>query len=99
MAASTIKKTVAKSTVQDTLESRKSTHGDFSISAQIAQDLQATMKDTPNWELLSADKKEALEMIQHKVARILTGNADAPDHWHDIAGYSTLAEDRCVPTK
>ena len=33
---------------------------------------------------------EALEMIAHKIARILSGDADYADNWVDIAGYAQL---------
>lgn len=36
--------------------------------------------------------KEALEMIQTKVGRILTGDPTHRDSWHDIAGYAVLIE-------
>jgi hypothetical protein len=39
-------------------------------------------------------QRESLEMNQHKVARILAGNPDEPDHWFDIAGYATLVHQR-----
>ena len=87
-------KPAAKS-VEATLKGRKSTHGDFTINAQIAQDLKAVLHASPNWPTLSADKKEALEMVMHKAARICTGNPNEPDHWHDISGYAKLSEDRC----
>lgn len=88
-------KPVVKS-VASTLAQRGNTHGEFSVNAQIAQDLKDILRQSPGWDSLSADKKEALDMIMHKSARICTGNPDEPDHWHDIAGYSTLAENRCV---
>lgn len=31
-------------------------------------------------------------MILHKIARIMNGDPDHIDHWHDIAGYATLIE-------
>jgi hypothetical protein len=43
-----------------------------------------------SWLSLTASQKEALDMIQHKVARILNGNANHQDHWVDIAGYAEL---------
>lgn len=33
-------------------------------------------------------------MIAVKIARILVGDCNHPDHWHDIAGYATLVADR-----
>jgi len=34
------------------------------------------MYKSPNWEKLSDDKKEALEMTAHKIGRILNGDAE-----------------------
>ena len=31
-------------------------------------------------------------MIQHKIARVLNGDPNYPDNWHDIAGYARLVE-------
>lgn len=78
--------------IQDTLEQRQHTHGSFSDHAETAQALKAVMKQGKNWDSLSSVQKEALEMIQHKIARILAGNPYEPDHWHDISGYATLAK-------
>jgi hypothetical protein len=35
-------------------------------------------------------QQEALDMIQHKIGRILNGDPDYVDNWDDIAGYSQL---------
>lgn len=96
MARTSTKATVKKS-VASTLAQRGNTHGEFSINAQISQDLKDILRASPGWESLSPDKKEALDMVMHKSARICTGDANEPDHWHDIAGYATLAENRCTP--
>jgi hypothetical protein len=48
------------------------------------------MHSADNWTGLAPDQQEALEMIQHKIARILNGDPDYFDNWHDIAGYATL---------
>jgi hypothetical protein len=37
--------------------------------------------------------KEALDMVAHKIGRILNGDPTYTDSWHDIAGYSKLVED------
>lgn len=75
------------------LAARQKIHGSFSTHARIAQALKAVMQDSPNWSLLHDDAKESLEMIQHKIARVLNGNQDYEDHWRDIAGYATLVAD------
>lgn len=78
--------------VTDTLAERGSRYGAFSGHAKISQDLKAAMQAAPKWALLTASMKEALEMVQHKVARILNGDPAYPDSWHDISGYATLVE-------
>jgi hypothetical protein len=47
-------------------------------------------------DLLSTDAviAEALDMILHKIGRIVAGDATFKDHWVDIAGYATLVADR-----
>lgn len=80
--------------IRDTLEERGTRYGAFCDHAEISQELKDVMHDTPNWESLRPDQKEALEMIQHKIARILNEDPDYVDSWTDIAGYSTLVADR-----
>lgn len=48
----------------------------------------------PARDRLSRDQKEALEMIFHKIGRILNGNPNHADSWDDIAGYAKLVGDR-----
>lgn len=40
------------------------------------------------------DQQEALDMIAHKLGRILNGDPDYADSWADIAGYARLVADR-----
>jgi hypothetical protein len=74
--------------IEEVLEERGKTHGDFRVQSSVSQQLKTVIK--PHTGGMSATKKEALEMIVHKVARILAGNSDVQDHWDDIAGYSLL---------
>jgi hypothetical protein len=76
--------------INETLAQREQTHGKFEIHASICQSLTGLMRSRHGWEKLADDQREALEMIAHKIARILNGNPDIHDHWHDIAGYATL---------
>lgn len=46
------------------------------------------------WVSLASDQKESLEMIAHKIGRILNGDPNYSDSWHDIAGYAKLVGDR-----
>ena len=43
---------------------------------------------------LEPDQREALEMLALKIARILNGDPNYADSWHDVAGYATLVADR-----
>ena len=79
--------------VSETLAQRGSRYGDFASHAQITQGLKKTMRESPNWEKLDPAKKEALEMIAHKIGRILNGDPEYADSWHDIAGYAILIEE------
>ena len=78
--------------IEKTLSERGNRYGDFCNHALITQTIKHTMTLTPNWKNLSPDKKECLEMIAHKIGRILNGDPEYVDSWHDIAGYATLVE-------
>jgi hypothetical protein len=82
--------------VDKTLEERESTYGSFKSHAFISQELKEVMWSTDKWEYLHNDQKEALEMVQHKIARILNGDPNYIDNWHDIQGYTKLVEDRLL---
>lgn len=84
--------------IEKTLEERGSRYGEFTSHASITQDIKRAMKgDTGHaaaygskWNAISDDKKEALEMIAHKIGRILNGDANYKDSWVDIEGYAHL---------
>ena len=80
--------------VDATLTERGNRYGKFKDHAELSQKLKEAMYCADGWECLSADMREALEMIQHKVARILNGDPTYADSWHDIAGYAKLVDDR-----
>lgn len=70
---------------------RKKTHGDWAVQSSLARTLKEAMRDSANWKNLSPSQAEALDMIQTKVSRILSGDPSESDHWNDIAGYAVLA--------
>lgn len=82
--------------INATLQERGNRYGDFSEHARITQGIKRCLVSGRSWETMSADKKEALEMIAHKMGRIVNGDPDYADSWHDIVGYAKLAEERCV---
>jgi len=78
--------------IEDTLEERGNRYGDFYEHARITQNIKIAMVDSPNWDKISPAMKEALEMIAHKIGRILNGDPNYKDSWHDIIGYTRLIE-------
>lgn len=71
------------------LAQRGKTHGDFAAHAHYTQELKGAMAAAG--QTLTPVQQEALDMIAHKVGRILAGDPSFKDHWDDIAGYATLA--------
>lgn len=84
------KKEVASKNIENTLADRGSKYGSFDGHAAITQALKYTMHKSPRWRELSEDKKEALEMVAHKIGRILNGDPEYKDSWVDIEGYVHL---------
>ena len=78
---------------------RHETHGDYTNTAQVSQHLKTTMRNARNWARLSNDKRESLDLIMTKVARIMSGEPNEPDHWLDIEGYARLARERLIETQ
>ncbi len=82
--------------VDKTLKERGDRYGDFTDHAGIAQELQDVMRYSgfSGWERLDPVKRQALTVIADKIARILSGDPNYSDNWHDIQGYAKLVEDR-----
>jgi hypothetical protein len=80
--------------VGNTINARQHTHGDFKLNAGASQALKRMVKHHTCVDLTSV-QQEALDNICQKMARIITGNPNHADNWHDIAGYATQAERRC----
>jgi hypothetical protein len=78
--------------IDTVLEERGKRYGNFVGHAKITQDLKWAMHQSRNWTALTQDKREALEMIQHKIGRILNGDPEYKDSWTDIIGYARLVE-------
>jgi hypothetical protein len=83
-------------TVDDVLNERAKNYGKFIEGAEI---MQMTKRLIHNYveqrgTSLAFDQLEAIDMIIHKLGRIVNGNPDHIDNWVDIAGYATLVADR-----
>lgn len=85
--------------IAETLDKRGSRYGKFTGHATITHNLKDIMRNTGNWAILKPDQKEALEMIAHKIGRILNGDPNYDDSWIDIAGYAKLVADRLTTGK
>jgi len=74
------------------LPNRDKQHGGLESVGIVSQQMKVSMRESPNWASLSLHPagREALDLIVHKIARILSGH-DPHDsqHWEDIAGYAT----------
>ena len=76
--------------VNEMLAGRQARYGSFGGHAKIAQGLKAVMHERSGWDRLKPDQREALEMVQHKIARMLNGDPKYLDNIVDVVGYSTL---------
>ena len=80
--------------LSEILAERGKRYGSFMGNAIIAQHLKMTCWAQENYMSLAPDQQEALEMIAHKIARIINGDPNYVDNWIDIAGYAKLVSDR-----
>lgn len=77
-------------TTEQLITERGSRYGKFKEGAEIMQELKDVMREVDGWHNLTPSQREALDMIQHKIGRILNGDPTYDDSWKDIAGYATL---------
>ena len=82
------------SSIDKTLDERGERYGEFTGHAEVTQRLKRAMGRHPGWRKLADDQREALEMTAHKIGRILNGDPNYIDSWHDIIGYIRLVEQR-----
>jgi hypothetical protein len=82
--------------VDATLDARAVDYGKFIEGAEVIQMLKRVVQNALNNrdKTLAHDQAEAMDMIIHKIGRIVNGNPDVVDHWLDIAGYAKLVADR-----
>lgn len=86
---------MSESNIANMLIERGKRYGMFSTHADVTQGVKLAMQIWPAWNgRLAMDQREALEMIAHKIGRILNGDPDYVDSWDDIAGYATLVANR-----
>jgi hypothetical protein len=86
------------SDVNEILEERGSRYGLFITHAEITCALKEVMYHNGGYSKMAPDQREALDMIFHKIGRIINGDPDYADSWIDIAGYAKLVADRLQGT-
>ena len=78
------------------LNERAENYGKFIDGAEVMQMLKRLVHGyiENRGTQLAFDQRESIDMIVHKLGRIINGNPDHVDSWRDIAGYATLVADR-----
>jgi hypothetical protein len=76
---------------------RASTHGRYRDTARIAQSFKRVVHMELDDRLargqpdLTDQQLESIDLICTKLARIISGDSNEPDHWKDIGGYAQIA--------
>lgn len=78
------------------LTERGSRYGNFEDHARITQALKHEIRQGDSFTKMEDDMVEALDMIAHKIGRIVNGDPRYADSWVDIAGYAKLVADRLL---
>ena len=88
------------SAIDDTLRRRGDIYGaSFLEQAGIAQRLKDIVRQSPNYKTMRVDMRESMDLIVTKMSRILYGEPNHIDSWHDIAGYARLVEKALLQTE
>lgn len=77
--------------VDATLAERQTQYGCYEDVAHVTQQILSALR-IGNYDELPAPMKESLHMIASKMARIVNGDPEYLDNWHDIGGYAKLIE-------
>lgn len=82
-------------TITNTVKARGHVYGDFSDNAVVAQAMKDAVRRGIGYNRLRPVHREAIDVIISKISRIVTGDPEYKDNWHDIQGYAKITEDRC----
>jgi hypothetical protein len=86
------------SNIENVIKDRSLTSGDWLDTARCARRIKEIIADEIRLRKergqsdLAPTQLEALDMITHKEARIITGYPNYDDHWDDLAAYSLLGK-------
>ncbi len=93
---------------EEVVKERTAEYGNFQTLANLSRTLtETTLKHYENTHTTGTGEParlphfmvEALNMINHKIARMANGNAYYEDNWLDIAGYAQLVVNILEQTK
>lgn len=82
--------------IDATLQERGDKYGDFREHGRLSQQIKHVMQTSRNWAFLPFYLQEGLDMIAHKIGRMLNGDPFYDDNFHDIIGYTKLMQDRAA---
>lgn len=88
------------SNIDQTLKERGSRYnlnGEYKDHARLTQQMKEACRQHKGWETCPPDMQEAIDMILHKIARVLNGDPYYIDNWVDIEGYSRLVSRKLDP--
>jgi hypothetical protein len=86
---------VRQQSIEATLAERQSTYGNFEDVAFVTENIMSVLGSVRVNGLseLPTTHRMALYMIASKMARIVNGDFNFIESWHDISGYAKLVED------
>lgn len=84
--------------IADVLQERGSRYGSFEGHARVAQRLKWVLREELEIrsKTLPMNQEECLDMICHKIGRIINGDCMYSDNYVDIAGYAKLVADKLI---
>ena len=76
--------------VNETLDAREGEYGEYRELAVLLESILSVYECSNNYCRMKPYQRVALYMDAMKTVRILNGNPDNIDSWHDKAGYAEL---------
>ena len=75
------------------INAREDKYGSFEDGAKLMQAFKDTLRASEGFSRLYPYQREAVEMMTHKLSRIINGDGQYLDSWRDIVGYCQLVVD------
>jgi len=84
--------------IDNILVERGSRYGSYDRHAEITCALKDVIYSYKSPGSYKPYQRETLDMIMHKIGRIVNGDPNYADSWVDIAGYAKLVADKLAET-